>query len=187
LGSPRTDAAAVAPPLRRAQAGSIFAETHNDAVRRALVDSERISRLLTNATLTVDWGHAASRASAGHGKRFVEQLKQVASVVSARHAFEAEVDVFYVELGGFDSHSDVFDDVDKKFNDINIALEAFVAEMKAQGTWDQVRQCSVHACGRPTRLTRDRSGERRLRRPISDPPLVRGRSRCSRCRSSAAR
>ena len=87
------------------EAGSVFAETYNDALRRSLVDSERISKLLANATLTQNWDSAINQASVGHGQSFVAQLEQVASVIAARHAFEAEVDVFYIELGGFDTHA----------------------------------------------------------------------------------
>jgi hypothetical protein len=60
--------------LASKQVGSIFAETYNDAVRRAIVDSERISKLLANASLTQDWARAKGQASAGHGGKFVEQV-----------------------------------------------------------------------------------------------------------------
>jgi uncharacterized protein (DUF1501 family) len=89
------------------QAGSVFAETHNDAVRNALLDSERISKLLAKAKLTQNWKSAKGCASAGHGQKFVAQLEQVSNVISARQAFDAEVDVFFVEMPGFDTHSDV--------------------------------------------------------------------------------
>lgn len=58
------------------------------------------------------------------------------------------MDVFYVELPGFDSHADVREQVDGKFKDINIALSTFVAEMKAQGTWNQVLVQSLSEFGR---------------------------------------
>jgi hypothetical protein len=61
--------------LASKQVGSIFAETYNDAVRRAIVDSERISKLLANASLTQDWARAKGQASAGHGGKFVEQVR----------------------------------------------------------------------------------------------------------------
>jgi uncharacterized protein (DUF1501 family) len=60
--------------LASQKVGSIFAETYNDAVRRAIVDSERISKLLANASLTQDWARAKGQASAGHGGKFVEQV-----------------------------------------------------------------------------------------------------------------
>lgn len=39
------------------------------------------------------------------------QMQQVAGVIASREAFEAERDVFYVELGGFDTHADYRDAV----------------------------------------------------------------------------
>jgi uncharacterized protein (DUF1501 family)/uncharacterized protein (DUF1800 family) len=127
---------------------SIFADTHADAFRSALVDSERIEQLMANVSLTQNWETFKGRASAGHGKSFVAQLQQVASVISARQAFDAEVDVFYVEMPGFDTHSDAYAVTDTKFNDINIGLDAFVREMKAQGVWNQVAVQSLSEFGR---------------------------------------
>lgn len=66
--------------------GSVFAETHNSAVRRSLVDFARISDLL---------------------KR----------------------DIFYVELGGWDTHSDVLANTREDYKSIDAARGAFVAEM----------------------------------------------------------
>jgi hypothetical protein len=96
-------------PLPRVQrvADSIFADTHNTAVRNSLHESQLVSAILQNATLSQDWSGAGRRASSGHGGAFVGQLEQVSMVIASRHAFEAERDVFYIELGGFDHHSEV--------------------------------------------------------------------------------
>jgi len=64
-----------------------------------------------------------------------QQFEQVARVVAARSNLQEERQVFYVELGGFDSHSSLKDQVDGKFQAINSALSAFETEMKAQGVW----------------------------------------------------
>jgi len=117
-------------------------------VRQALEDSERISELLKDAKLTQDWAGKVGQASVGQGQGFVGQMQQVAGVIASREAFEAERDVFYVELGGFDTHADYRDAVATRFNDINVALTTFVAEMKAQGVWDQVAVQSVSEFGR---------------------------------------
>lgn len=101
--------------LASKKAGSIFAETHNDALRKALVESDRIASLLEQASLTQDWQGRRGQASVGHGQQFIDQFKQVASVISAREAFDAEVDVFYVELCCFDSHNEMVRDTDTKY------------------------------------------------------------------------
>ena len=106
--------------------------------------------MLENATstLTQNWDGRSGAASNGQGKKFVGQLEQVANVISARHAFEAERDIFFVEMNGFDTHNDEFDTVNTKFNDINVGLSLFVDEMKAQGVWDQVVVQSLSEFGR---------------------------------------
>ena len=68
-------------PVSSLQAISIFASTHNTVIRDALRESERISALLQNATLTQDWPAAINRASAGIGGKFVGQLQQVVGCV----------------------------------------------------------------------------------------------------------
>ena len=90
--------------LASKQALSVFAETHNSMVRTALRDSDVVSALLENATLSQDWeGLYASSEVAG----FVGQLEQVSRVIASRQAFSAERDVFYINLGGFDTHNEV--------------------------------------------------------------------------------
>ena len=134
--------------LAEKEAGSIFAETHNRVLRRSLAESERISVLLEKAKISSKWGAAISRGSVGHGQRFVAQLEQVSRVIAAREAFDAEVDVFYVELGGFDTHSDMLAGTEKNFKDINVALDMFVEQMKTLGVWDTVVVQSISEFGR---------------------------------------
>ena len=62
--------------------------------------------------------------------------------------WQAERDVFYVELSGFDHHSDLTDSLDTKFGDMNVGIETFVAEMKAIGMWDSVTVQSLSEFGR---------------------------------------
>jgi uncharacterized protein (DUF1501 family) len=132
--------------LAHKEAGSIFAETYNAVLRESLRDSARISELLQDATVSQDWDGFKSQAGAGKGKDLVGQLEQVARVIASREAFEAERDVFYVEMGGYDSH---FDETNyDNFKGIDIALTAFTAEMKALGVWDQVVVQSSSEFGR---------------------------------------
>ena len=94
---------------------------------------------LENAhVLTCPWawhGHAERHAHICFPCR---QLAQVAKVIKSRDVLGAERDGFFVEIGGFDTHSKFFDTLSSKFTEINDALESFVAEMKAQGVWDDV-------------------------------------------------
>jgi len=116
------------------EAGSVFAETHNSITRTALADSERIAGLLSQVTLTQDWGRASG--SVGESD-LVDQLHQVSRVIASRGAMEAERDVFLVEMGGWDSHANLVGVNEQKLRGINQAFETFVAELKAQSVWDQ--------------------------------------------------
>jgi uncharacterized protein (DUF1501 family) len=133
--------------LARKEAGSIFAATHNKVLQSSLRDSARISTLLENATLTQNWGNYRAQVSSG-GRTIVDQFEQVSRVIASRNAFEAERDVFYVEMPHFDSHAKLDDQTGEKFNDIDKAVAAFTAEMKALGTWDQVAVQSLSEFGR---------------------------------------
>ena len=130
------------------EAGSILADTHNRVLGRALADSEHISALLEDAKISPKWGDAIGRGSVGRGQRFVAQFEQVSRVIAAREAFDAEVDVFYVELGGFDTHSDMLAGTERNFKDIDVALNMFVEQMKALGVWENVVVQSISEFGR---------------------------------------
>jgi uncharacterized protein (DUF1501 family) len=134
--------------LASREAGSIFAETHNFGIRNSLIESTEVSEILKGVTLSENWNSAIAQASAGQGQSFVAQFEQVANVIVARDAFEAEVDVFYVQLGGFDTHANVLATTQTKYKDINIALNTFVREMKAQGIWSRVAVQSLSEFGR---------------------------------------
>ena len=63
---------------------------------------------------------------------------QVARLISSRDALKSERDIFFVDIGGFDTHSDGKEVLESKMVEINDALESFVVEMKAQSLWDKV-------------------------------------------------
>ena len=119
---------------------SLYATNFNSAVRRALDDSEDIAAKLADTTLTQSWPR---------GSRLIEQLKQVSKVISAREALNAEVDLFYIAMGGFDHHSELLLAMQKAFREhVEPALSTFVAEMKAQGVWESVALQSMSEFGR---------------------------------------
>ena len=63
---------------------------------------------------------------------------QVAKVITVRSMLQNERDVFAVNIGGFDTHSDVHEVLQEKFGEMEQALKSFVAEMKKQGIWGNV-------------------------------------------------
>ena len=75
-------------------------------------------------------------------------LRLPADVVAARGTLGSNRDVFFVELIGFDTHSDMDATLSGLLGDVNDALGSFVAEMKAQGTWGNVTIVSASDFGR---------------------------------------
>jgi len=130
------------------EAVSIFAETHNQVIRDALRDSDRIASILEGVRLTVDWTQAVRDAPTTEGGELVQQLEQVSNVIASRRAFETERDFFLVELGGFDTHADLIGTTDNNYDGMNAAFTAFVAELKALGAWEQTTILSVSDFGR---------------------------------------
>jgi len=65
-----------------------------------------------------------------------KQFHQVARLMSTRQQRKAERDFFFVQLGGFDTHSDVVETLNTKFQEVDQALSGFVNELKAQGVFN---------------------------------------------------
>ena len=117
------------------ESGNVFAETSNQLIRDSLVDSEALGSLLDNATtmLTQDWEPLMDQ-----DKSLAWQIYQVARLITARSARSAERDVFYIDVGGWDMHSNIVDGMVTQCAIVSNALEKFVSEMKGQNIWDGI-------------------------------------------------
>ena len=80
-----------------------------------------------------------------------KSLFQVSKVVKAQSLLGGERDVFYVQIGGFDSHKDVAATLDERFTEIDDAIAAFETEMKDIGVWDGTVILSASEFGRTLR------------------------------------
>merc|ERR1719316_2193000 len=67
-----------------------------------------------------------------------KQLRQVARLIAAREDRKVERDLFYVNIGGFDAHSNSAEVLAENFKIIDDALQEFVGEMKEQNIFDSV-------------------------------------------------
>ena len=65
----------------------------------------------------------------------------------------SERDVFYVSIGGWDTHNEVNNALLRNYRLVDRALEAFTSEMRAQGVWDDVVVQSAAQLGVPTPTT----------------------------------
>merc|ERR1712178_314184 len=76
------------------------------------------------------------------------QFSQVARLIAAREERNVERDLFYVTIGGFDTHSDSAEVLEENFRHINDALQEFVGELRAQNIFDSVVIASESDFGR---------------------------------------
>ncbi len=129
--------------LTRPKAGSIFSETISEAIGQSLVKNRELAAMLGAANVTRKF-----KDSGGANTDLGKQLMQVAKVIDARKELGAERDVFFVSIGGFDTHSDEGEKLASNFKHINKALEAFVTEMRDHGVWDQVTLATLSDFGR---------------------------------------
>ncbi|CAL1161568.1 unnamed protein product [Cladocopium goreaui] len=113
------------------QHGNIYCEEYAKRFQQSISFNLGLEKQLENAEL-----QTAYEISGYHPLR--SQFKQAATLISARVDRQAERDFFFIEDGGWDSHKGVENALYTKFGEVNYALEEFVAELKAQGTFDNV-------------------------------------------------
>jgi cullin-associated NEDD8-dissociated protein 1 len=109
--------------MTRQRHQNIYCEEYAKLIGEFVESSQALGSTLDATTLETDFTASTSLA---------KQLKQVSKLIAARDARGAERDVFYVNIGGFDAHSNALEALAEKFQDINDALEAFVSELKTQ-------------------------------------------------------
>ena len=59
-------------------------------------------------------------------------------LIETRDDRNADRDVFYTDLGGWDHHSQLKDSIEPMFHRLNHGLELFVDQLKEVGLWDDV-------------------------------------------------
>lgn len=108
---------------------SLYGETWSSLFETAFNDSKTLWNLLNDQTLEAKW--------TANGELGL-QLQQVATLIKARGELGHDRQAFYVDVHGFDTHSNNGFVLSQKFREINSALESFVKEMRLQGVWDDV-------------------------------------------------
>ena len=128
--------------LTAAVSDSLFAETWASSLHETLARSATLRIAQDASELTQDF------AAADGDNQLADQLEQVAVLMKARELLGAKRDVFYVTIGGFDTHSDVGETFAENMGWIDAALGSFAAEMKNQGLWENVTIVSASDFGR---------------------------------------
>ncbi|CAK0833310.1 unnamed protein product [Prorocentrum cordatum] len=109
--------------------GNVYSEEYARQLAVAIRSSETLGGLLDSAQLTTSFGTVTSIA---------RQLHQVARLIATRTERGAERDFFFVEQGGFDTHTTLDQVLQGNFAELNDALKDFVAELRGQGIFDSV-------------------------------------------------
>lgn len=115
------------------------AEAWSQRLLQSVQNSEIIEDLLADVTTSTDYNTDDSLR---------QQLYDVSRLISARVSRSAERDLFFVRIGGFDLHDNANEGLASLFDEIDTALEGFVAEMEAQDMWRNVVLLSSSEFGR---------------------------------------
>merc|ERR1712232_17218 len=126
--------------ITSSQYTNIYAEEYAHQMKEGLESSERLANVLDNVQL--------NSSSYATETGLAKQFHQVARLIAAREERKAERDFFFVSLGGFDSHSEVMEALEIKFEEINNALRDFVAELEAQNVFDSTVLVTASDFGR---------------------------------------
>ena len=119
---------------------SVFGETYAGLTEAALTRSEVVGDALADIVLPHE--------DTFDGSGIADQLKQVAKLVNVSHALQTDRAAFFVQIGGFDTHSDVGAVLEENLGQIDRALRSLVSELKAMGRWDEVAILSKSEFGR---------------------------------------
>jgi len=107
----------------------LYVETFSKVFMEAIDQTKLLSEILDTTDVTTIFPITTI------GRR----LELLAKVMKSREAMGIERDVFYVEMGGFDTHAAVENRLEDLFTALNDALEKFVIELRdEQGIWDSV-------------------------------------------------
>jgi cullin-associated NEDD8-dissociated protein 1 len=124
--------------LTTQHSSSHFMNTYSDMVYDALNITESIGTLFKDSRTNTQFSsHSLST-----------QLQNVARIMNLRSSLESERDMFFVQIGGFDTHSNMNSVLDEKFTYIDTAISEFVAELKNLSLWDSTVLLSSSDFGR---------------------------------------
>jgi len=118
---------------------SYMAETYTSLFDQSAERSAELSAVLDHTETMTEFARDTNTNRAFH---------QASRIIKAHNELESERDVFYVSLGSFDHHTNLPAGLTSKLSEMDDALGAFVAEMKAQGMWDNVTIVTASEFGR---------------------------------------
>ena len=127
------------------ESAGLFAETFAAQLQNTLETTDAMGALLGNG------GPAEQALITSFGATSIcKQMKQVAKVITQRDhpVFDNERNLFVVQLGGFDTHQVLEEDLSALHQEMNAGIGQLSDEMKAQGLWEQVTIVTASEFGR---------------------------------------
>lgn len=103
-----------------------FAETWSGKLSDAIEKQNLLKTEVDGTTVTTNF------PDSGIGK----QLKMVTQLMQTRSSRGVSRDIFYVRDGGYDTHSNVDENLINNFGRINDAIKAFVDELEVLNIWN---------------------------------------------------
>src|ERR1700687_3598792 len=119
-----------------------FVASANAIGAQALQLSTTVNPILANANSSVAPLFADLKTN------IANQLYQVAKMIEARAATGAKRQIFFVQLGSFDTHSDQMNRQQALFAGLSPALKAFYDAAWGLGVWRAVTTCTLSDFGR---------------------------------------
>ena len=105
-----------------------FAETWSDGLLKSIANNELLYTTLEGATTTNTFPDTD----------FGRKLRMVAQMIGTRDTRGVDTDIFYVEMGGYDTHQSVETNLNNLFDMVQGGMTAFTQELKDMGVWQQV-------------------------------------------------
>ena len=123
------------------QSRSLFAGEYSDVLREAIRSTERLSKVLANASLaTVPENRKVASA-------LDSQLRMIAKLIKLdTGTYKRERAAFVATMPGYDTHNGI--NLNGKFRSMDTALMHLVAELKDQGVWNNTMIVAVSEFGR---------------------------------------
>ncbi|MEP7042688.1 MAG: DUF1501 domain-containing protein [Dokdonella sp.] len=115
----------------------LLAQTYADPLTRTYAATFNEAMDYYNA-MSVALAGAPTLSGFPDGNALADALKMIAQVISVRGALQAKRQIFFVSLGGFDTHDDQLDDQPGLFTTLSQALAAFYQATSTLGVQDSV-------------------------------------------------
>ena len=129
---------------------SLMENAYNNVVTNARLTEGMVGTALAStadggaSTLDVHFNNAFAGAEVPLNNTFTNQMKLVARLISGRSALGNNRQIFFVQLGGFDTHTTQIPNGNAAgghtglMNTLNRTLKGFRDALVAEGTWDSV-------------------------------------------------